>query len=61
MRQMSYVFVYTQNNNLQNNVITREQQYKLFQISYDRISADAKRLATKSDVQRTYGKTVGVD
>lgn len=51
------IFVYTQKNNLQNNVITREQQKKLFQISYNRISADAKRLATKSDVQRMYGRT----
>ncbi|XP_028399277.1 uncharacterized protein LOC114522730 [Dendronephthya gigantea] len=44
-------------NNLQSSVITHEQQKKLFYIAYDPIAADARRLATKPDVQRAYGRT----
>lgn len=46
-----------QRNNLQNFIITHNQQKKLFYIAYDSIAADAKRLATKPDVQRAYGVT----
>ena len=47
----------TQAHNLENHIISHEEQKKLFYIAYDEIAADAKRLATKSDVQRAYGVT----
>ncbi|CAB4008787.1 Hypothetical predicted protein [Paramuricea clavata] len=48
---------YLKKNNLQTYTITHNQQKKLFYIAYDAIAADARRLATKPDVQRAYGKT----
>ena len=48
---------YLKNNGIQSYTITHEQQKNLFYIAYDAIAADAKRLATKADVQRTYGAT----
>lgn len=38
-------------------IITEEQQYKLFEITYAQFDDDAERLATKDDVEEKYGDT----
>ena len=37
--------------------ITPEQQKKLFEVTYDALEKDVKRICSKSDVVKTYGKT----
>ena len=44
-------------NELEDFEITPRAQLKLFEIEYKRQAADARRLATKADVTRAYGKT----
>jgi len=42
---------------LEDFTITWEQQLKLFEVVYEEIEKDTRRLATKPDVQRKYGET----
>jgi hypothetical protein len=44
-------------NDLENFEISLEGQFALFEIVYKEIAADARRLATKSDVTERYGET----
>ena len=48
---------YLKKNGITEFLITHEQQKKLFDITYKEEAAEAKRIATKSDVEEAYGKT----
>ncbi len=48
---------FLEENDLEDFEITPRTQLKLFEIEYRRQEADARRLATKADVTRAYGKT----